>query len=133
MRKASTPRGLEVPWQMHMVAMYITSVLILIRSIFRVIEFLQGNAGYLMRSEVFIYVFDAVLMLFVLLTMNWIHPSQIRSLLKGGKWAKGYRMMPEQRSTELSTLDGDGENGHIRNHDQQTKETLGYQQNGSST
>ncbi len=32
--------------------LYAASTLILVRSIFRVIEFAQGNDGYFMRSEV---------------------------------------------------------------------------------
>jgi RTA1 like protein len=92
MHKRSTPRGLEVPWQKHMFALYTVSICILIRSIFRVIEFLQGNNGYLMHNEVFLYIFDAMLMLFVMLCMNWVHPSEIRSFLKGGSWTQGFKM-----------------------------------------
>ena len=51
-----------VNWKRHLNVLYSVSALILIRSIFRVIEYLQGNDGYLISHEVFLYVFDAVLM-----------------------------------------------------------------------
>jgi len=69
-----------LPWKRHLMALYISSGLILVRSIFRVIEYLMGNAGYLLRHEVFLYVFDAVLMLFVMLVFNYIHPSEVTEL-----------------------------------------------------
>ncbi|KAH7349797.1 RTA1 like protein-domain-containing protein [Plectosphaerella cucumerina] len=52
----------SVPWRKHLWVMYATSLLILIRSVFRVIEYIQGNDGYLISHEVFLYIFDAVLM-----------------------------------------------------------------------
>lgn len=72
----------KVPWQKHIYTLYATSILILIRSVFRVVEYLQGNAGYLLRHEVFLYVFDSVLMLAVMIAMNIVHPGDIALLLK---------------------------------------------------
>jgi hypothetical protein len=66
-----------LPWQRHLYNLYVTSGLIMVRSIFRVVEYLQGNAGYLLSHEVFLYVFDAVLMLAVMGLFNWVHPSEI--------------------------------------------------------
>lgn len=67
----------DTPWKRHLFNLYITSGLIMVRSIFRVIEYLQGNAGYLLSHEVFLYVFDAALMLAVMLLFNWFHPSEV--------------------------------------------------------
>jgi hypothetical protein len=53
----------------------------MVRSVFRVVEYLQGNAGYLLSHEVFLYVFDAVLMLAVMGMFNWVHPSEITEAL----------------------------------------------------
>ncbi|CAM1505216.1 Fc.00g108530.m01.CDS01 [Cosmosporella sp. VM-42] len=65
-RIARTPTiiamGLQISWKRHLIVLYVTSGLILVRSIFRVVEYLQGNRGYLISHEVFLYVFDAVLM-----------------------------------------------------------------------
>ncbi|KAF1954336.1 RTA1-domain-containing protein [Byssothecium circinans] len=66
-----------LPWKRHLIALYVTSGLILVRSIFRIIEYLQGNAGYLLRHEIYLYIFDAILMLGVMVVFNLIHPSQV--------------------------------------------------------
>lgn len=69
-----------LPWKRHIYILYTTSILILVRSIFRIIEYIQGNDGYLLSKEVYLYVFDAVLMLAVMVLFNWVHPSQITEL-----------------------------------------------------
>ena len=56
------PVATTVPWKRHLIVIYLTGGLILVRSVFRVVEFLQGNAGYLISHEIFLYIFDAVLM-----------------------------------------------------------------------
>lgn len=56
-----------VPWRRYLWVLYITSAIILIRSVFRVVEYLQGNKGYLISHEVFLYVFDTILMAAVML------------------------------------------------------------------
>lgn len=55
-----------IAWRRHLWVLYVTSALILIRSIFRIVEYLQGNNGYLISHEVFIYVMDALLMAIVM-------------------------------------------------------------------
>ncbi|KAI0851876.1 RTA1-domain-containing protein [Daldinia vernicosa] len=78
--QASLP---QVRWQHYLVTLYVTGVMIWVRSLFRVIEYLQGNEGTLSRSEVYLYVFDAALILIAMLWMNWYHPSEIGVLLRG--------------------------------------------------
>lgn len=84
LRKSPTQRSLspDIPWQKHIISLYIASLLILIRSIFRVVEYIQGNDGYLLRREVFLYIFDAVLMLGTMVVLNIVHPSEITRVLK---------------------------------------------------
>jgi hypothetical protein len=55
-----------IDWRRHLHVLYITSVIILIRSIFRVVEYLQGNDGFLISHEIFLYMFDALLMFLVM-------------------------------------------------------------------
>ncbi|KXH51972.1 hypothetical protein CNYM01_10511 [Colletotrichum nymphaeae SA-01] len=55
-----------VPWRRYLWVLYSTSLIILVRSIFRVIEYLQGNRGYLISHEIFLYIFDTVLMVAVM-------------------------------------------------------------------
>ncbi|KAG2419785.1 hypothetical protein HFD88_004581 [Aspergillus terreus] len=73
------------PWRKHLYALHTSSVLILIRSVFRVVEYLQGWDGYLLSTEVFIYIFDALLMFIVLVIFVLIHPSEVNCLLGRGR------------------------------------------------
>jgi hypothetical protein len=75
--QSPTPASTVNSWQKYMFTLYTASVLILIRSIFRVFEFSGGNDGVLMRSEVFLYIFDSVLMLGVMVSFNVVHPGSI--------------------------------------------------------
>lgn len=79
----------DVPWRKHLNALYVASILVMIRSIFRVIEYSQGDAGYILSHETFLYIFDSVLMLGVMILLNIIHPSEIYALLRGGKLSRG--------------------------------------------
>ncbi|CAI7644016.1 unnamed protein product [Penicillium glandicola] len=64
-------------WSSLLFACYTVSVLILIRSIYRLIEFAQGNNGYVISHEVYLYVFDAAMMFSVMAIMNVFHPSVV--------------------------------------------------------
>lgn len=66
-------------WEVVMTGLYVASILILIRSIFRLIEYAQGNDGYLISHEVFMYVFDSMLMFFTMVAMSIFHPSKVLS------------------------------------------------------
>ncbi|KAJ5938866.1 hypothetical protein N7466_002000 [Penicillium verhagenii] len=59
------------------ISAFFPPVLILIRSIYRIIEFAQGNSGYVISHEVFLYVFDASMMFLVMIVMNLFHPSVV--------------------------------------------------------
>lgn len=85
--KNPTGRSIELGniWPRHMTALYISSIFILVRSVVRVVEYLQGYSGYLMKHEVFIYVFDALLMFSVMLVLQYSHPSEINCLLGRGE------------------------------------------------
>ncbi|KAF2255895.1 RTA1 like protein [Trematosphaeria pertusa] len=83
----------EVSWTKHLYVLYVTSILILIRSIFRVVEYTQGIDGYLYSHEVFLYIFDATLMFIAMLVMNVVHPADIARLLKEKEaWGGGGEM-----------------------------------------
>ena len=47
-------------WRQFLYIIYISSFLVLIRQIYRVIEFAQGFTGYLAVHEVYFYVFDSI-------------------------------------------------------------------------
>lgn len=98
--KTPTPRSTTptVDWYKHSIALYVASVLIMIRSIFRVVEYVQGNDGYLLGHEYFLYIFDGVLMLGVMTVLNIVHPSEINAILRGGRFSV--------QAFKLSSMDG---------------------------
>ncbi|KAE8396156.1 RTA1 like protein-domain-containing protein [Aspergillus alliaceus] len=81
-RKLPTERSLELAtsWRKHIHVLYAANILIMIRSVFRLIEYAMGNNGYLLRHEAFLYVFDALLMLVVMALFNLVHPSDLLSV-----------------------------------------------------
>ncbi|KAH8887909.1 RTA1-domain-containing protein [Thozetella sp. PMI_491] len=92
-KKTPTDKSQTTPYARHLVALYITSILIFIRSIVRVVEFLQGFDGYVISHEVFLYVFDALPMLAVMLVFNFVHPSEVSSLITGGEAIRGFKLV----------------------------------------
>lgn len=54
-------------WQMYLNVLFASSVLIFVRSIVRVVEFLEGFSGYIISHEAFMYCLDGLLMFFVML------------------------------------------------------------------
>lgn len=49
-------------WRMILICLFVSSIFILIRSIYRVVEFTEGNNGYIARHEWFLYIFDSLMM-----------------------------------------------------------------------
>ncbi|KAL7783449.1 RTA1 domain-containing protein [Trichoderma ceciliae] len=77
--RAPTPTSLTiaVPWQHFLYVLYAASILIMVRSVFRIAEFASGYSGPLQSSEAYIYIFDATLMFITSgLFIIW-HPSSI--------------------------------------------------------
>lgn len=79
LRKSPSQQSLALAgiWHKHVTVLYVANILIMIRSIFRTVEYAMGNNGYLLRHEVFLYVFDGLLMFAVMLLFNFIHPSEL--------------------------------------------------------
>lgn len=69
----------SVSWQQYMLVLYIASGLIAVRSVFRVAEYAGGQSGVLMKSEVYLYIFDALLMFALMVVFMWEHPSEVIS------------------------------------------------------
>ncbi|KAK4692053.1 hypothetical protein P7C71_g5076, partial [Lecanoromycetidae sp. Uapishka_2] len=67
----------SLPWQKHMLGLYLASGLILVRNTVRTIEYIQGYSGYINSHEVFLYVFDAVPMFLVMVVMAVIYAPKI--------------------------------------------------------
>lgn len=74
-----TPVSLQpdMPWQKYVYTLYFASFLIMVRSIIRVIEYVQGNAGYILSHEIFLYIFDGTMMFIAVAVFNVFHPSEL--------------------------------------------------------
>lgn len=63
-------------WQRFMGIISVASALILVRSLFRMIEYLEGRDGELQSKEVYLYVLDAIPMVLVSIGLYVFHPSK---------------------------------------------------------
>ncbi|WPH02282.1 Hypothetical protein R9X50_00513800 [Acrodontium crateriforme] len=77
--KDKTRRPKNGSWQSCLNILYATSLLILLRNIYRMAEFIMGNNGYLMQREWPTYVFDATLMLGVMIGFFIWYPHNLRA------------------------------------------------------
>lgn len=66
-------------WATDLYMLYTVSMLIMVRSIFRMAEFAMGHDGYLLRNEWPLYVFDSTLMLIVVVIFFWKYPGYSRT------------------------------------------------------
>ncbi|KAF4421765.1 RTM1 [Fusarium acutatum] len=103
MSRSPTNKSLEssIRWRHYLTTLYVTGGFIWVRSLFRVIEYLDGNDGYLMRTEAFLFIFDATLIWIVMVWMNWYHPSEIGLLLRNVlPVTNGFELLPFRRRFE---------------------------------
>lgn len=68
----------DLKWEQYLYMLYTVSAFIMVRSIFRVIEFAMGNGGYLLSHEWPLYVFDAALMWLVTVFFFWRYPCRAK-------------------------------------------------------
>ena len=78
-RPTAESRTVPVPWKRYIFVLYSASLIIAMRSIFRLVEYIQGREGYLMAHEVYAYALDAAMMVLVSILFNIFHPSRIVS------------------------------------------------------
>lgn len=88
LQREPTPKsiGMSSLWKRSIHSLYFGSVLIWVRCVFRLIEYAQGNDGYLISHEVFLYVFDAMLMFGVMILFAVVHPSEVNARIHGPGW-----------------------------------------------
>ncbi|KAE8391655.1 RTA1 like protein-domain-containing protein [Aspergillus alliaceus] len=60
----------DIPWRKHLNVLYVTSFFIIVR-----------NNGYLLHYEIYLYIFDALLMFMTMAIFNIVHPQEIGRLL----------------------------------------------------
>lgn len=64
----------KIKGRKYLLTMYFANGLILVRSIFRVIEYIMPHDGPLMKNEAYLYIFDALLMFFVVVVYLVVKP-----------------------------------------------------------
>ncbi|KAM7215193.1 RTA1 like domain containing protein [Rhypophila decipiens] len=79
MRKQPTSRsfGVTTPWTQLLWVLYASSALIMVRSMFRMIEYALGWDNVLMQSEVYLFLLDGALMVLVTLLFLVYHPGRV--------------------------------------------------------
>ncbi|KAK2669649.1 Fungal transcription factor [Fusarium oxysporum f. sp. vasinfectum] len=98
-RFARQSTGQPFIWQRLLVIIYVASALILIRSLFRMIEYIEGHDGELQSKEVYVLVLDAVPMTIASVSLNIFHPS---------KYMKSARKSLNDSDSEVGLSDPQG-------------------------
>jgi hypothetical protein len=78
---AMLPGGRRVDafdWVGMLNMLYGTSALILVRCLFRIVEYIMGADAYPLRNEWMLYIFDALLMVITMAIFYWWYPSNIQ-------------------------------------------------------
>lgn len=70
----------SVPYVKHLIVLYVTTFLVTIRNVVRLVETLQGPGGFVVRHEIFLYVFDAAFMAILVVVVHFVHSSQLEVL-----------------------------------------------------
>ncbi|KAL2699738.1 hypothetical protein AAEP93_009713 [Penicillium crustosum] len=73
----TTPKYGKQTWQALLKSLLGDSVIIILRCVYRVIEFAQGNEGYLATHEVYMYLFDSTPMLVVQMIFHFVHAGNV--------------------------------------------------------
>jgi hypothetical protein len=69
-------------WQRHFWTLHSASALIIVRNMFRLIEFAAAHNNVLATKEVFLYVFDAAVMALVVYLLVIVHPGRLLRSIK---------------------------------------------------
>lgn len=73
-RPTTTSLSITAPWKRLLWVLYGSSLLIMVRSVFRMMEYAQGSDGMLMQKEIYVYALDATLMFNVAAIFIVFHP-----------------------------------------------------------
>ncbi|KAL1641513.1 hypothetical protein SLS58_006018 [Diplodia intermedia] len=71
---AKKQKHARIDWRQHLITLFVVSSFFMVRSLFRIIEYAQGHAGYLYRYEAFTYVMDALPMALIMVFTIWRYP-----------------------------------------------------------
>src|SRR5690242_13656133 len=93
-RMSKSPKKYAIPqygkhsWDKLLKMVLAAAVIIILRCIFRVIEFAQGHDGYLVSHEIYIYIFDAGPMLGVQVMMHFIYAAEVLGVGKYSRYGR---------------------------------------------
>ncbi|KAI5237656.1 RTA1-domain-containing protein [Aureobasidium subglaciale] len=82
-----------IHWVRHLRVIYATSVLVTVRNIFRVAEYVEGVDGAIAHSEVYLYIFDSALMAGLTWAFVVVHP---------GRLLRAIKKLKNRRSAEMA-------------------------------
>ncbi|PYI02614.1 RTA1 like protein [Aspergillus sclerotiicarbonarius CBS 121057] len=83
-RPTSTSLALTVPWKQYLNVLYVASGLVLVRCLYRVVEYADSSEAF-KTNEAYVYVFDAVLMWIIEVVYVVYHPSRILAVQGKGE------------------------------------------------
>ena len=95
----------RMTWESIMWALYGACLLILVRSVFRIVEFIEGNDGFIMRREYLLYIFDACLMSLTGFVLAIVYPGFLLAQKKSLRHSDGELQL-------VSTQDRSIDSGH---------------------
>ncbi|KAK9244578.1 RTA1 like protein-domain-containing protein [Lipomyces tetrasporus] len=102
--------SVSLPWRKHQYTLQ--PVFLFSCGLFRLIEYCQGNDGFILRHEYFLYVFDATLMCGVMVLFLVVYPCELTRLLVEMAWEKeprtrgvGYEMIQPVRVVDPPLTD----------------------------
>ncbi|KAL2788243.1 RTA1 like protein-domain-containing protein [Aspergillus keveii] len=75
--KTKRVKIIHMPYGALLYVLFLVSALIIVRCLYRIVEFVQGNDGYLMRHEAYLYVFDTIPMFVVQAIFHRYHPAKV--------------------------------------------------------
>ena len=93
-------------WRVLVTAVEVVAALVLVRSVFRLVEYSWGEESVLMRNEGWIYGFDACLMALVMVVMAVFHPSRV---LEEGTAGTPWERVTQGEADEMGALKGPGQ------------------------
>jgi len=64
-------------WRRRFAMLYVASMLVLVRNLVRVVEFVQGGDGEILQHETYLYVFDARPMFLLVVVVAVLHPGRV--------------------------------------------------------
>jgi hypothetical protein len=75
----------QIKWRRNIYNLYAVSLMVFVRSAFRLVEFAEGPDGTIHKREIFLYIFDAAIMFGVTVAMAALHPGFLLRTIRKDK------------------------------------------------